>query len=128
MLLEHIEFFSGIPASYPLREVVSYTTLLERIQMETRLRGRLSASTRLPLRFDEKDGLYTIDDMDLQADELYVRFNVTRAIAKVSASSFRKPPGDLSACFIRFNHSESLAEIAAPDTKSTIQLRGHFKD
>eukprot|EP00971_Amphidinium_carterae_P163080 3233095-Amphidinium_carterae.1 len=53
---------------------------------------------------------------------------VTRCFAKISASDFRKTPKDLSTLFVRFNHSESLAELASPEVKGTIVIRNHFKE
>eukprot|EP00971_Amphidinium_carterae_P249017 4942907-Amphidinium_carterae.1 len=129
LLLEHIEYFSGLPASFPLRESCSrFSFLLDRVASETRVRGRVSASTRLPMDFKGNGGLFSIDEIDAESEEIYVKMAVTRCIAKISASDFRKTPKDLSTVFIRFNHSESLAELASPEVKGSIVIRNHFKD
>eukprot|EP00971_Amphidinium_carterae_P206496 4097589-Amphidinium_carterae.1 len=52
----------------------------------------------------------------------------TRHVATINASEFRHRPQSLSLVKVRFNYSESLAELWASDCETTVPLRGYFAD
>eukprot|EP00971_Amphidinium_carterae_P345585 6486612-Amphidinium_carterae.2 len=126
VLLRHVEYFTGIPASFPLTaECAKWPGLLKRLQVEGARRGRLTARTTLPVNF-QSAGLFELDDVDEQRDELYIRMRFTRAVATVHASEFGERPPRLREVQIRNNHSELLAELWFEGTDVTVMLRDHF--
>eukprot|EP00971_Amphidinium_carterae_P138298 2740220-Amphidinium_carterae.1 len=61
LLLRHVEYFTGLPASFPLTdECARWPGLLKRLKMESERRSRLSARTSIPVDFDTR-GLFDID-------------------------------------------------------------------
>eukprot|EP00971_Amphidinium_carterae_P351917 6492336-Amphidinium_carterae.3 len=128
VLLRHVEFFTGLSASFPLEaECSRWPGLLQRLRTECNRRGRLNARTVLPIDF-EKHGLYVVDDLDESNDEVFVKMRYTRAVSKVGAGEFRKRPKSLGDIGIRHNHSETLAELYCGDADGVVALRGFFTD
>eukprot|EP00971_Amphidinium_carterae_P204061 4049443-Amphidinium_carterae.2 len=126
VLLRHLEFFTGLPASFPLTDECSrWAGMLKRMQVEASRRGRLSARTILPVNF-EREGLFELDDVDESRDELYVRMRFTRSVITVHASAFKQRPKNLRDVQVRHNHSELLAELYFPGVEQTVGLRSVF--